>query len=193
MAIFGSKSNPANAAMPYLNQIGPTMSPYYQPYINQGQQSLGMLSQQYGEDITNPGGVMSSIGAGYQASPGYEWQVQQGTEAGNNAAAAGGYVGTPMHQQQQSEMEQGIANQDYYNYLNHALGIYKGGLQGESGLNQMGYNASNELAQSLAQALMSQAGLAYSGQENQNQSQRGLLGGLVGAGLGGYQAYKYGM
>lgn len=190
MAIFGSKSNPANAAQPYLNQIPGTITPYYQPYIDQGQQSMHILGQQYGQQVYNPDQIINTLGAGYQTSPGYQWDVQQGTEAANNAAAAGGYVGTPEHQQQESEMEQGIASKDYNTYMDEALGLRSQGLRGEEGLNSIGYSASNSLAENLAQALMSQANLAYAGAANQNQMQRGLLGGAVGAGLNAYGLSK---
>jgi hypothetical protein len=190
MPIFGSKSNPANAAQPYLNQIPGTITPYYQPYIDQGQKSLKMLGQQYGQQVYNPDQIINTLGSGYETSPGYEWDVQQGTEAVNNAAAAGGYAGTPQHQQQAAEMTEGIADKDYNTYMDEALGLRSQGLRGEEGLNSMGYSASNTLAENLAQVLMSQANLAYAGAANKNQMQRGLLGGAIGAGLDAYGLSK---
>ncbi len=46
--------------------------------------------------------------------------------------------------------------------------LYNGGMQGQQQLNQMGFQGSNELAQSLANLLMSQSNLAYQGQNAQN-------------------------
>lgn len=181
--LFGKNSatsNPADAAQPYLNQIPSTITPYYQPYIDNGQNAMGTLNNQYSGMISNPGGMVNQIGSSYQQSPGYQWQLDQGEQSINNAAAAGGYVGTPQHQQQAATLAENLANQDYQQYLNHALGMYNTGISGYQGFNQQGYNASNELASGLAQALMSQANLAYSGAANAGQKKGGLIGGAMG-------------
>jgi hypothetical protein len=180
--LFGGGSNPADAAQPYLNQIPSTITPYYQPYIDAGQQALPTLMGQYNQLISNPAALMNQMGSSFSASPGYQYNVTQATNAANQAAAAGGMVGSPMEQQQLSTTVSGLANQDYYNYLNHVLGLYGQGMSGMSGINTMGYGASDELAKSLANALMSQANLAYSGQAAQNQAQGGMVGGLIGMG-----------
>jgi hypothetical protein len=173
-------TNPADAGMPYLNQIGSTVSPYYQPYINAGQGALNTLMGQYGSLIGGPGGFLNSIGKDFQQSPGYNFQVNQATNAANRAAAAGGMAGSPMEQQNLASTVNGLANQDYYNWLNNATGLYKTGLTGMSGINQMGFNASGDLATDLANMLMSQANMAYAGQANQNQAQQGQQGGIWG-------------
>ena len=176
----GGGSNPADAAQPYLNQIPGTITPYYQPYIDTGLNAMDTVNTQYGNLINNPTGVMNSIGAGYQQSPGYQWQVNQATNSANNAAAAGGMLGSPAEQQMLAQNVNGMANQDYYNYVDRGMSSYNTGLSGMQGLNQMGYGASNELAQSLANALMSQASLAYAGQANQNMSEGGAFGSMMG-------------
>ena len=181
--LFGKNSatgNPADAAQPYLNQIPGTITPYYQPYIDNGQNAMGTLNNQYSGMISNPGGMVNQIGSSYQQSPGYQWQLDQGEESINNAAAAGGYVGTPQHQQQAASLAENLANQDYQQYLNHALNMYGQGISGYQGFNSQGYNASNELASGLAQALMAQANLAYSGAANSGQKKGGLIGGAMG-------------
>lgn len=171
--------NPANAGMPYLNQI----SQYFQPYWNAGNQALGALQGQYGQLLNNPGAVMNRMGQGFQQSPGYQFQVNQALGAANRAGAAGGMAGSPMEQQNIAGTVNQMANQDYYNYLNHVTGLYGQGLQGEQGIAGMGLNAGEDLAQ----ALMSQAQMAYSGMANQNQMTGGMFGGIgsmLGAGLG---------
>jgi hypothetical protein len=162
--------NPANEAMPYLDKIPETIKPYYDPYINAGNTSLNSLMQQYQALLSNPGSIMNMAGAGFQQSPGYQFQMDQAMLGGNNAAAAGGMLGTNTHQFNNQSTASGLANQDYYNYLSHALGLYGQGLQGTQGVAQMGYGASNELANSLGNNLMNQGGMAYAGQANQNQA-----------------------
>ena len=186
--LFGDNQNPADAAMPYLGQIEGKMKPYYQPYISAGQSALPELQKQYQSLMSNPGALMQQIGQGYQASPGYGWQQNEAMQAGNNAAAAGGMLGSPAHQQNAQATASGLANQDYYNYLNHALNQYQTGLQGMGGINQMGYGASSEMASNLAKALQSQATAAYGGAAGQNASDAGMFGGLgslAGMAMGG--------
>jgi hypothetical protein len=203
--LLGGGDNPYDAASKYYDQIPGTMQRYFNPYISAGQGAMGQLQGQYGNLLGNysgvqgqynqlmndPNGFLSKIGAGYQKSPGFDWQMNQGMNAANNAAASGGMAGSPQHQQQAATMATGLANQDYYNYLNHALGLYNTGLQGNAGLygaglqglqgmNQMGYNASNELAGGLSNSYMNQGNLAYSGQAAQNQAQGSQWGDIFG-------------
>lgn len=185
----GGMQDPSKAAQPYLNKIPGTISPYYQPYINAGNQALPGLQNMYNQMMQDPNAIISRLGAGYQQSPGYQWQLGQGQQAINNAAAAGGMAGSPMHQQQAGQLATNLANQDYESYLNHVLGLLGGGLTGQQGMAQMGYGASNDLATNLAQQLMSQANLAYAGTANRNQSTGGLLGGVMGMFGGGGKGF----
>lgn len=228
--LLGNQQSAAGAAMPYLNQMGSTLSPYYQPYINAGNQALGGMQGQasqltgmlpglqsqyagtnqmgqgamsaYTNMMNNPGQTVNNIGASYHQSPGYQFALQQAMGAGNNQAAAGGMIGTPAAQQQQMQTASGLANQDYYNWFGNAMNMYGQGAQGASnlygqglqgqqglygqGLNtlgslgQMGYGASSGLAQNLGIALNNQAGLAYAGQNAQNQAQGQGWGSMLG-------------
>lgn len=161
------------------------------------------VSNQIQSNWQQPTNTMNQIGSTYQSSPGYNFNVQQATSAANNAAAAGGMVGSPQEQQQLAHTVSGIADQDYNQYLgnalnqyntsvgrnlnqmntytNQGLGLYGQGLNGLEDINKMGYGASSEMGQDLASALMSQANLAYSGQQNQNQNQGGSMGNLFGS------------
>lgn len=200
--------NPADSAMPYLNQIPGMMQGYMNPFIQNGQSAWGqlnpymqrgnqagnMLMGQYGNLVNNPAGVMNQIGSTFQQSPGYGWQTSQALQAANRASAAGGMAGSPAEQQQIAGVTNQMANQDYYNYLSHAMGMYGQGLQGLQGMYgqgmgvgediyNTGYGAANDLSSNLASALMSQANLAYAGQQNQNQTMMGGMGSLA-SGLG---------
>lgn len=170
--------NPANAAQPYLNQLPGMMQQQYNPYIQAGQSALPNLQQQYSA-MMNPN-FINQMGQNFQQSPGFQFGVNQATNAANRAAAAGGMVGSPQEQQNLAGSITGMANQDYYNWMNQAMGAMNEGLQGEQGLYNTGFNASNELANNLGSIGESQANLAYAGQQNQNQMQ----GGMFGAGLG---------
>jgi hypothetical protein len=161
-----------------LNQIPGMMQQAYNPYIQAGLGALPQLQSQYGQLMN--GNFINNMGQNFQQSPGLKFQIDQATGAANRAAAAGGSLGTPAEQQNLANVTNGLANQDYYNWLNHAMNAYGMGLQGEQGLYNTGFNASNELANNLGANAMSQANLAYAGQQNQNQ----FRGGMLGAGLG---------
>jgi hypothetical protein len=208
MGLFGGSNNPYDSASEYYKQIPGAVSPYLNPYINAGRGAMGQLQDQYGKMVGNYGGVqdkynqlmndpnafLAKIGAGYQKSPGFDWQMNQGMNAANNAAAAGGMAGSPQHQQQAATMAEGLANQDYYNYMNKALGafntglsgnagLYGMGIQGLQGLNNQGYNASNNMANMMNDYLSNQGQMAYAGQAYNNQQQGNMWGDIFG-GLG---------
>jgi hypothetical protein len=173
--------NPGDAANQYLNQIQPTITPYYQPYITAGTETLPKLQEQYNTLTTDPSSLYDKFAGGYEASPYYKYQYDQATKAANQAAAAGGMVGSPQEQQQLAETVSSLAGKDFYNYLSQILQMYNRGLTGQEGINQMGYNASNELATNLADALINQSKAAYSGTANEGESLGGSLGALGSA------------
>lgn len=208
--IFGgmNNKNPMNSAMPYMNQSRNDIQNAFNPYIKTGQaqlpglqQQYGQLTsnlpglqQQYGQLTSNPGGVVNAIGSSFHQSPGFQFQIQQALGAANRAAAAGGMAGSPMEQQNIAGTVNGLANQDYYNYLGNAENMYNRGLagqqqlygmglQGQQGLYGMGYGASQNMGEDLGQLGMSQAQLAYAGQADQNQ-QNGAIWGMIGSGIG---------
>ena len=181
--MFGFK-NPSDAASPYMNQIQPTLEKYMHPYTQAGEWALPQMQQQYAGLINDPTALMNKIGQGYQASPGYQYNVDQATKAANQAAAAGGMVGSPAEQQALAGQISGMVSQDYGDYLSRALGMYGQGLSGMQGIGQMGYGAASNLSESLANALASQAQLAYAGQNSENQNRGGSWGSLIG-GLAG--------
>lgn len=168
--------NPAESAMPYLEQVPQTISPYYNPYIGAGQQALGQYHGQSTNLTSNPGQFITNVGAGYQKSPGFDYQMEQALQAGTNAAAAGGYAGTPQHQQYAMQTASDITNQDYNQYLEHALRMYTLGLHGLGGVNEMGFQGTNQLTQALMDSLLNQANLEYEGQNAANQHEGGLTG-----------------
>ncbi len=207
--LFGGNSNPSDAASPYLDKIPGMLQGVYSPYMSAGMGALGglqgyennglnagnSLQQQLGRLTNDPTGLMNSWGKTFHSSPGYNYQVNQALGAANRAAAAGGMAGSPAEQQSLAGTVNGMANQDYYNYLSHAQNLYGMGLQGLQGMYNTGAqigsniydtgaNMANEYGTNLAQSYMNQGNLAYAGQENQNQSQGGMMGAL-GSGLGG--------
>jgi hypothetical protein len=103
-------------------------------------------------------------------------------QGAGHAAAAGGMAGSPQHEFQNMGIATQLANQDYYNYLNQALGLYGKGLSGEQGLYAGGLGASQSMADQIAQALAQQAAYQYQGQAGQNAAKSGFLSDILGLG-----------
>lgn len=189
MGIFDSLSdifmdNPADSADEYLKQIPGMVKPYYEPYINAGKGTLDDLLKQYSGLMENPGSILSQLGKGYTQSPGYEFSRNQGLQGINNAAAAGGMLGTAGHQQQAGELSTNLANQDFQQYLSKALGLWGTGLQGKEHINDMGFDASTGIAGILGQNQMSRGNFAYEGQAGRNKFWSDLIGQGIGAAYG---------
>lgn len=188
---FGNWENPAKGAQGYLGQIPGQVGQYYNPYIQQGQSAYGGLNNQYQNMMNNPGGFINGIGSGYQQSPGFKFALQQALQGSNQASAAGGMAGSPQNQQQNMGIATGMANQDYYNWLNTALGQHQQGLEGEQGIYNTGYNASGQMGDMIGNTLAGQAGLSYAGQNAQNQHDQGGIGAILGS-LGGLAGTYFG-
>ena len=87
---------------------------------------------------------------GYEESPGYQFQLQQGLDAAQSSAAAQGGLMSGKTLADLNTYGQGMANQDYQTYLNRLQGI---GAQGQSAAGmqanaagQYGANGMNALA-----------------------------------------------
>ena len=161
-------NNPANAAMPFFDQIEGKISPYYKPYQQAGNQALPELQKRYMELLSDPSAFMKKISGGFQASPGYQYNVDQATGAANRAAAAGGMLGTPAEQAELAKTVHGLADQDYGQYMDRALGLHSQGLQGLEGINEKGYRANDTMANNIASILATKGNLAFSGAQQQN-------------------------
>jgi hypothetical protein len=151
--LFSGGKNPADAAMPYVNQIPGQSSQYMQPYFQAGTGALPNLQDQYSKLLSNPGGMANKIGESYHQSPGFKFALEQALASGNNAAAAGGMTGTPQHEFQAQQNATGLANQDYNNYMQNAMGMYGAGLTGQQGMAGMGQQAGQSLMDQISHVL----------------------------------------
>jgi hypothetical protein len=164
--------------MSYLEQIPGQITPYYQPYMDAGTGAMSTLQGQYSDLINNPGGKYNQIGQSYQQSPGFQFQMQQALQGANHAAAAGGMAGSPQHEQQNEQVANNLANQDYYNYMKGATGMYNTGIHGEQGMMHQGYESTKSLTDQIAQELAEQANLSYAQNANKNNVWNSLAKGV---------------
>lgn len=172
--------NAAKGAEGPLNQIPGQIKPYYEPYINAGKSTLPGYQDIMQKLLSNPQDFINELGKGYQKSPGYDFRLNQGENAINNAQAAGGMLGSPQHQQEAGELAGNLANKDFGEYMDRILKGLGIGAAGTSDIVGKGAGASSDLAQALAQVLMSKSNLKYAGQANQNQQTGGLIGNVIG-------------
>jgi hypothetical protein len=168
-SLFGNK-NPADSASKYYNQVPGVLHEGYDDYITNGKKNMGTLNEQIQKLIYDPSGLYNSMGKGYQQSPGYEFNVQQATQGAKNAAAASGQAGSSATQLALAQKIAGLSSQDYNQYMGNIMQMYGMGMNGAQDMMHQGYNASDSLTQGLASNLMSQGNLAYTGQQNKNQS-----------------------
>ena len=124
------------------------------PYMAAGGQGLNAYQQALG---LQPGGTGGINATGFQGSPGYQWQLQQGQQAIQNTAAAKGGVASGNTLKALTSYGQGLANQDWYNYLNQLSGLAGSGQNAAVNLGAAGQNyataaGNNSLAIGNAQA-----------------------------------------
>ncbi len=176
-------SNPADKAMPYIDQIPGQSAPYLDPYFQQGKNALPVLNNEYSSLMQNPGGRVNQMGQSFQQSPGFKFALDQALQGSRHGAAAGGMAGSPQHEQENMGIATGMANQDYNNWMGHSMHMYDQGLGGEQQFAGMGFHAGQSMADMISQQLAQKADMTYAGQQNDNQENSSFWGNLMqGAG-----------
>ena len=172
--------DPAKEANKYLDQIPGVGKDYYNPYIEGGKESGDILKDQYGR-MLDPTQFMDDILKNYKMSEGAQYKHDLLSKGIGNAAAAGGFAGTPEHQRQYGESADQIMSEDMQQYLENALGIQGKGLQGEENFYNKGYEASGSLADLIAGVLGSKGGLAFQSTSQKNANMQALMQALMKA------------
>lgn len=182
-SLFGMFGNSGPNPSDTIGKIPGQVSPYLQPYMDAGKSQLGPLAGLYGQMTSDPGGMLNQMGQSYHQSPGFQFALQQALQGAGHGAAAGGMAGSPMAQQQNMGIATQMGNQDYYNWLNQAKGMFGQGLEGRQNLAGMGQEGGESMANMISQALAQQAQAQYAQQAQQNQ-EGGGIGSLLGGGIG---------
>lgn len=175
-ALFGDSTKDS---MKTLNRTGAQMQGIYQPYIDYGNRAMPTLEDQYSKLLNNPQALYSMLAGGYEQSPGYGYRMQAMQNAANQAASAGGMLGTNQHQMNSMNAASGIAGEDFNNYLSTMLGLYGTGLEGTQNQFNTGANMAQGLAGNMGALGQTRANLQYQGQNSNNQ----MLAGLGGAAM----------
>jgi len=173
----------ANSAKNSLSAAQADATGRLDPYANYGEQALVPLSallygKNYDTETNQFTGDVSQADRmnSFQQSPGYQYQLDQGLKAVERRNAATGTLlgGNTLRELQ--ETGQGLANQDYYNYINT--------LTGQAGIGQ---NAATNQANIVAGIGSQLAGYNYAGGMGNAQKYANLsnfLFGVSGQGFG---------
>jgi len=180
--------NPADAAMPYLNQIPGMEKQYYDPFINYGKEAATTLTPQFNQMSQDPAAFLESIMSKYQPSRTYQLRNEEALRAAGNTAAAGGMRGSLGDIKNASRISDVLLGQDMQEWLNNVLGLQKEGQQGLGHQFDTGFNATQGLTGDLANVLGTQSQLAFQGQANQNKSRSDALSGILQA-IGGIAGF----
>ena len=120
---------------------------------------------------------------GYEASPGYQWQLEQGQKAIDGSAAARGNVFSSGTLDRQQQMGQGLAAQDYGNHLARLMGVSS---MGQNSVAQQATAAQN-LGTGVSNALGSIGNAQAAGAIGKGNALSDMMGNL-----GGWYGYQQG-
>lgn len=103
---------------------------YYDPYTQTGGAANSMYANALG--LNGPGGNTAATGA-FQVGPGYNFALNQGIQALDRSAAGRGMFGSGNAAMALNDYGQGMANQEYGNWLSRLSGLGAQGLQAAGG------------------------------------------------------------
>lgn len=187
--IFSGGSNPADAAMPYLDKIAPMEKEYYNPYIQKGNAAYDVMSGPLSQMASDPNAFLEALMQHYQPSQSYGLKRDEALRSAGNTAAAGGMRGSLSDIEKESRLTDSLLGDDMQQWLSNIMGIQGAGLQGEQHLYDTGYDATRNLTGDLSNVYGTQGSLAFQGQANRNSSLSDLLAGLSKAGGAGAGYY----
>ena len=116
------------------------------PWMNAGKTALDAYMGELGLSEAAKNGTFQS---GFQKTPGYDFQMQQGQEGVQNSLAALGMKNSGAGLKAITRYSQGLADQTYNNYLDRLSAASTGGQASVSNQNVLGQNAVAQMGQTL--------------------------------------------
>jgi hypothetical protein len=108
------------------------------PWLEQGRNALAMLAPQ--------------VAAPFQVTPGYQWNLAEGQRAINANMAARGLLDSTARGRALARYSQGLAAQEYNNYLNRLAALAGVGQTAAGNLGMAGAGAAGAAGQALTHA-----------------------------------------
>lgn len=162
----------------------------YQPYLDTGAGATTMYGDALG--LNGADGNARATGA-FQAGPGYQFALDQGTQAALRGASAAGMLNSGNTLTALTDYGQGRANQEYGSWLDRLAGASSQGLSAASGqgsalgsLSGLYQGTAGDrlgLESTVAQGLMGVNNQWAQAKESQTAAKGGFLKGLFGGGL----------
>lgn len=135
----------------------------YAPWRAAGSSALGALMSAYGLGGSSslgsaghtPAGTQGTEGGtsgpygGFFASPGYQWQLDQGIKAIDHGAAANGQLGSGATIKAEQRYAEGLAGQDFGNYTSGLANIAGLGTSGTNATTAAGTTAASNISNEL--------------------------------------------
>jgi ElaB/YqjD/DUF883 family membrane-anchored ribosome-binding protein len=155
-----------------------------QPYQTLGQTSANGLQQLLGQGFTAPTLAQA------EQTPGYQFQLQQGTNAIDANAAANGTLMSGSTGEQLEQFGQGLASTNYQQAYNNALNSYMANVQSLQGGAGLGLSSTGQLGQANLQTAGNTANIDLTAAQQQMQQlnnaaaarAQGILGTAAGVG-----------
>lgn len=158
-----------DAAISQQNNINAELTPFYRSSLERGGQASNALSDLFG---LNGVGTQQSAFDAYRTSPGFDAQLEAGTKAIDQSAAARGMLQSGATMKALQEFGQGLYDQGYQQHVGNLYGLTGQGAQGAAGM-QSGSSALQQLMLGQGQA-----------QDAANTGRAGNILGMIGTGVG---------
>lgn len=179
-AIGGAQNvyqNYLNQAMAQLKQQQAAGMGYIQPYMQAGGQGLQAYLGSLG---LQGGGAQQTAVDRFQASPGYQFALQQGLQSVQRGMGAGGLTGSGAEMRALQQTGQGMAQQEYGQYQQRLAGLAGMGQQAA----QFGAGMGQQYGQSIAGLYGTMGSAQAQAEMAQAQAEAAQQSG-IGAGIGG--------
>jgi len=166
--LYGLYQDPGKAASQYTNQVPGETQKFNQPYIDRGQSYMDAMDPSVRQGISDPGQFQNDINQNYTQSKGYQFSLDEQLGAAENAAAAGGMAGSPMHQQQNMQLANNIAQQDFNTWADRNANLYGMNMNSANQGIDRGYNAGGRQSDAVSTSLNQNAGYSSDNAQRHN-------------------------
>ena len=177
MGVFGNAFRPSGPSEP-----AQTSSPQMSTSYRVGGQTFGSRGE--AEAYAAANGTQGTPFGGFEASPGYQFAFDQGTDAVNALAGAKGGLNSGRTMQDLNTFGQGIANQEYGNWWNRLSGLAGSGQNAAANQGTAMGNAAQGVSQAYSNIGNAQSAGAVGVSNALNRGVENYLG---------YQQYQQGL
>jgi len=177
--LYGLYQDPGQAAAQYTNQIPGETQQFNQPYMDSGNQAMQSLNPSVTQGLQNPGQFQNNMNKDYTQSPGYQFALDQALQGAENAAAAGGMAGSPMHRQQNMQMASDMASRDYNTWADRNTNLYGMNMGSANQAADRGQRSGQSQAEMISRSLVQQGQYAYDNSSTHNMMMNAVLSNLA--------------